>query len=566
MAAGRLLLRLAGPAGDPRAARAGLLPVAAALLLAGLPLALLAIEAIAAIPGTAGVSHARVAEAALNTIVTAIISTTIALALGGGLALLVALTDMPGRRALSGLALLPMLIPSQIAALAWGRLFDPAGPVAGWVGLTSFGAHPLEGAAGVWLVMGLEHSPIGFLAVIGAATRIPAEPAEAARIAGAGPAAALAVAARPLIRPALAAAAALGLISAAGNFGVPALLGIPGAYPVMATLIYQQMSGFGPAGLGDVARLAALLGLGTLILLHLSSRAAGRAARVADSGRIIGRLPLRRGRRLLSVLVWAPMLAISLGPLLALIAASLVPAPGVPLTATTASLDGFRMMLDPRHGALGAMATSAVLASLAAMASVLIAVPIGLFAARGGRAARLGAGAFDLALAMPGTVFAIAIILMLLPPLPVLDISLYGTPFILLAAYLGRFPALVLAPVMAAAGRLDPAPEQAARLAGAGVARRILAGAWPALAGPAAGGALLVLLTAFNELTLSALLWSRGAETIGVAIYARQAEGDTAAAAALALASLVASLTLALAGLRLLARLPGLNAAFGDQR
>ena len=119
---------------------------------------------------------------------------------------------------------------------------------------------------------------------------------------------------------------------------------------------------------------------------------------------------------------------------------------------------------------------------------------------------------------------------------------------------------------MAAAGRLDPAPEQAARLAGAGVARRILAGAWPALAGPAAGGALLVLLTAFNELTLSALLWSRGAETIGVAIYARQAEGDTAAAAALALASLVASLALALAGLRLLARLPGLNAVFGDQR
>ncbi|WP_372003748.1 ABC transporter permease subunit [Tistrella mobilis] len=559
------LAEAGGPPGDPRAGRAGLPAVAAALLLAGLPLGFLAVEAVAGGLGLGLLGDGRVLQAGLNTLVTAIASTAIALALGGGAALLAGLTDLPGRRAFAALALLPMLIPSQIAALAWGRAFDPAGPLARASGLGGFGPNPLESAWGVWLVMGVEHMPIAFLAVIGAVTRIPAEPAEAARVAGAGPSAALAVAARPLVAPALAAATALSLVSAAGNFGVPALLGIPGDYPVLATLIYQRLSGFGPAALGEAAALAGLLGLGTLGLLRLQSLMAGRAARVADGGRLVPRLPLGARRRQLAIPAWMLMIALSLLPLTALIAASLVPAPGVPLTPATASLDGYRAALDLRHGAGGALLTSAWLALVTALIAMAVALPLGLLAARGAPGARLAAGGFDLALALPGTVFAIGVILAFLPPLPGIGLTLYGTPAILLAAYLGRFPGLVLAPVRAAAERLDPAPEQAARLAGAGFLARIRVGAWPALAGPAAGGGLLVLLTAFNELTLSALLWSRGAETVGVAIYARQAEGDSAGAAALSVIALAAALGLAGLAFRMIARLPGLESAFGDR-
>lgn len=559
------LAEAGGPPGDPRAGRAGLPAVAAALLLAGLPLGFIAIEAVAGGLGLGLLGDGRVLQAGLNTLVTALASTVAALVLGGGAALLAGLTDLPGRRGFAALALLPMLIPSQVAALAWGRAFDPAGPLARVLGLGGFGPNPLESAWGVWLVMGVEHMPIAFLAVIGAVTRIPAEPAEAARVAGAGPSAALAVAARPLVAPALAAAAALSLVSAAGNFGVPALLGIPGDYPVLSTLIYQRLSGFGPAALGEAAALAGLLGLGTLGLLRLQSQMAGRAARVADGGRLVPRLTLGRRRRQIAGAAWMLMIALSLLPLAALVAASLVPAPGVPLTAATASLDGYRAALDLRHGAGGAVITSAWLALVTALVSVAVALPLGLLAARGAPAARLAAGGFDLALALPGTVFAIGVILAFLPPLPGIGLTLYGTPAILLAAYLGRFPGLVLAPVRAAAERLDPAPEQAARLAGAGFPARIRVGAWPALAGPAAGGALLVLLTAFNELTLSALLWSRGAETVGVAIYARQAEGDSAGAAALSVVALAAALGLAGLAFRMIARLPGLESAFGDR-
>ena len=39
------------------------------------------------------------------------------------------------------------------------------------------------------------------------------------------------------------------------------------------------------------------------------------------------------------------------------------------------------------------------------------------------------------------------------------------------------------------------------------------------MAPSAAAGALLIFMTAFNELTVSVLLWSTGHETLGVAVF-----------------------------------------------
>ena len=54
-------------------------------------------------------------------------------------------------------------------------------------------------------------------------------------------------------------------------------------------------------------------------------------------------------------------------------------------------------------------------------------------------------------------------------------------------------------------------------------------------------------MTAFNELTVSALLWSTGTETLGVAVFFLHYEGNSPAAAALAAVSV--AVTLGLAGL-----------------
>ncbi len=57
------------------------------------------------------------------------------------------------------------------------------------------------------------------------------------------------------------------------------------------------------------------------------------------------------------------------------------------------------------------------------------------------------------------------------------------------------------------------------QLAGADFSQRLRHIVLPLLAPAAFAGALLVFLTAVNELTVSALLWSAGKETLGVVIF-----------------------------------------------
>ena len=79
--------------------------------------------------------------------------------------------------------------------------------------------------------------------------------------------------------------------------------------------------------------------------------------------------------------------------------------------------------------------------------------------------------------------------------------------------------------------------------------RRIRTIILPLVAPAAAAGALLIFLTAFNELTVSALLWSSGAETLGVVLFSFQQGGDSTYAAALATLTVVVSIALMLSTL-----------------
>ncbi len=130
-------------------------------------------------------------------------------------------------------------------------------------------------------------------------------------------------------------------------------------------------------------------------------------------------------------------------------------------------------------------------------------------------------------------VTAVAFILVFAAPIPVLGISIYGTIWIILIAYFSHFFAVSLKPVVSAFKQMDPSLEEAARLAGAGFMRRLKDITVP-LVGPAAGASvILVFLIACNELTVSALLWSAGTQTLGVVIYNLDDSGSFNLASAL---------------------------------
>jgi len=158
--------------------------------------------------------------------------------------------------------------------------------------------------------------------------------------------------------------------------------------------------------------------------------------------------------------------------------------------------------------------------------------------------------------AVPGVVLAIAAILLFLKPLPVLGVSLYNTLWIILFCYLARFLVLGLRPVIAGYRQLDRTLEEASQIAGARLLRRLRTVVLPLIAPAATAGALLIFLTAFNELTVSALLWSSGSETLGVVFFSFQQGGDATYAAALGVLTVGVSIALMYSTLLMADRLP----------
>ena len=183
---------------------------------------------------------------------------------------------------------------------------------------------------------------------------------------------------------------------------------------------------------------------------------------------------------------------------------------------------------------------------MTAVVSAVVAVPLAYLSTL--RKSNLAGGLdllADMPYAVPGTVLAIAVILVFLPPLPLVEVSLYGTIGIILVAYLGRFLALALRPTMAGMELVNKNLDEAAQVAGAGILRRLRAVILPVVAPSVAAGALLIFMTAFNELTVSALLWSTGRETLGVVVFFLHYEGNSPAAAAVATISIAVTLMLA---------------------
>ncbi|MFB9794831.1 ABC transporter permease [Shinella granuli] len=484
-----------------------------------------------------------------HTIEVSVLSVIVSVILGTGIALAIVLTDVRAKALATFTLMLPMLIPPQITALAWVELMAPSSALMSLFGLAAEPGttNPLYSREGIILVMGIEHAPLVYLAIRAGLNSVPSDLVESARLAGAAPGRVLWSIILPLMVPAILAGITLSFISSIANFGTPAVLGIPGRYPVLTTLIYQRLQGFGASALGETAALSLILAVLAIIGLAIRAWLAGRMASKTDmsSARFQG-FSLGVWRMPVSTILWSLLMVISILPLVALFSASISKAIGVPLDFVTATLDHYRLVLSS-EAVVRAFSNSFMLAIITSVASISIALPIAYFAAVRQRPfARALEMIADLPYAVPGTVVAIGVILVLLRPLPLIQVSLYGTMGILVFAYLARFLSLGLRPVIAGAELLDKAIDEAGQMAGAHVFRRIRSIILPVLAPAAAAGALLIFMAAFNELTVSALLWSSGNETIGVSIFMFHYEGNSPAANALACLALAVTIGLAL--------------------
>lgn len=511
-------------------------------------------------PALAVLSSGSTWRAAANSLLVSVGGMVVSVALGTIFAVLVALTDIRGKAALVFCFLMPLMIPPQVTALSWVQLFGPASPLLDALGMAPPPGtpHPMYSPGGIVLLLGIQHAPLVFLTLRAGLRAMPRELVEAARAGGAGAQRVLADIVLPLAGPALIAGAALAFVSAIGNFGIPALLGIPIGFSTLPTLVYQRLAGFGPSVISDVAVLSILTGLlafgGFALQSWMTTRHDTRIAGLASrplSWRLGGWRPA------VELAAWTVIAMILVVPLLALVATSLVRAYGVTLTLESATLGNFVEVLVNQAGTVRAFRNSTLLALGAAVVLMVVAVPLAYFVAwRRSRPFRALEMAAELPYALPGVVLSIACILVFLRPLPLVGVSLYGTVWIILVAYCARFLTLALRPAIGGYLQLDRGLEEAAQMTGAGFLFRLRTILLPLIAPAAAAGGLLVFMTAFNEITVSALLWSSGAETLGVTIFNLDDGGFTVLAAAVAVITVVVIVVLMLLASLAARRLP----------
>ncbi len=489
-----------------------------------------------------------------NSLESSLISAALATIVGLVLALIIGLTNIRFKGVFVFLILLPMMIPPHVTALSWIQALGPASPVLQAFGLApeAGATHPIYSRSGIIAVLTIQHAPLVFLIVRAALRSFPRELSDAARACGASSFLLLRRITIPLLAPTLLAGFALAFIAALGNFGVNALLGIPARYPTLPVLIWRRLAGFGPDILPNVAVLSIVMALIVIAALTIQFVLLKRL-RVGLVGppQVPLAIALSRSRPLFEFALAAYIAITLLLPTASLVATALVPTYGVPLRLETITFANFGEILFRQTVTLRAFLNSLLTAGLAAILIAAVSVGLGYFLsnARAGarRVAALGAGQAEIAYAIPGLVISIAFILAFIRPLPIIGISIYGTLWIILFAYVAAFLAIGLKPVTAAYAQLDDSLDDAARVSGAPFGIRIRRIHAPLVAPAAASGALLVFLTAYNEVTVSALLWSTGSETIGTVIFNYEDGGYTTLAAAMSTVTVVATSLMMLA-------------------
>lgn len=499
-------------------------------------------------------ADARTWDAVSHTIVAAGASTAIAVLLGVTLAWLCAYTDLRGKGAIHLLALLPLLIPSYVMTLAWTQMAGPQGVwnrAASWLAGTPMEVWNVYGLDGIVVVMGLTHYPLVYMLTLSVLYRVPKELEWAARSSGARAGDVFLKVTLPLALPGIASGGLLAFISGLDNFGIPAFLGIPENISVLSTLIYEQVTGFGPSAFSRAAVLSILLGVialagtGLQWLLLRKSRVDQTSA--ADKS---VRVPLGARRWAVEAAVWLFLVVTSVLPLLSMAQTAFLQAYGLPFVWDNVTGKHFAFVLFDHASTRAAIVNSLMLAGL----SGLVCLVAGTWFAqwrlqRPLLAAKAMEGAVSLPYALPGMVLGLAMILTWIQPLPGWQPGLYGTVWLILIAYVVRFFILQVKSSTVSIMQVGREVEEAAKINGARSWtrwRRILL---PLYAPGMLTGLFLVFLTAFTELTISSLLWSSGSETIGVVIFSFEQAGSTTLSTALSTLIVAAILSaLALGG------------------
>lgn len=435
--------------------------------------------------------------------------------------------------------LLPVMAPPYLLALAYVLVFQPRG-------LFDTFIFPLPEDLrkvffsywGVVIVMSLTNFGTVALLVEAALQGISTRFEDAARCLSMPPLAVFRRITLPLLVPALANSGVLTFVDTLSNFGVAAILGPRSDLLLLPAVIYDMLTTW-PVDVPLAAALSSLLAITSIALVTIARFCV--AAKVLTNGR----LPVNHYASLnfwQHASVWIYFAGI-------FVASSLIPTFTIFLMSIVDDWNGVRPTFTFQHyvtlfgansSGLEALATSLLLSTGAATACVVIGGIVAYALARyGGLAAHILDHLSVLPRVIPNLVIAVALILAWNASW--LPFRIYGTPLILLLAYIAIYQAVGLRFADAAMQQLSIRLEQAAACLGMPRPMIIIRIVLPMLAPSLFVAWVTISIMCLRDWVASIMLLPPDMQTVGSYIFSQFEQGDFSLAMAMAFCAVVLS-------------------------
>lgn len=475
-----------------------------------------------------------------NTAVFAIGCMVCALLVGGVLAWLVERTDLPFKGPARVMIALPMVLPPFLLAMGWALLASPRNGSLNALLKSLLGLEqaPLDiyTLGGMVFVETLALVPSVYLILAGAFRNMDPALEEAAMTCGARWPRMVTRIFIPMLAPALLAAAAYLLIVGALVFDVPGTLGMPvGLFVVSSRIVYlaTDQSG-GISAYGQIAAIGVTFLVLLLALAWSYRRLTAQANRfVTVTGKGFRPRQLRLGLLRIPALILVGLyfvLAV-LAPLALLLWTSLTPylapiswdmLPKLGWQQHLALLDNIRM---------GQAAwTSLWVSVLSATGVTLLSLLVAWTVLRGkGRGRQLIDTLAFMPLAIPGTMIGMALVYVYLT---LSAVPVYGTPWILVIAYVTVYLSFTSRAASATLIQLHPELEEAARTSGATTAYAVRRIVLPLMLPALVGAWIWVVAHVMRELSTALLLQGDNNATAAVQLWSYWSGGEPNKAAA----------------------------------
>lgn len=445
----------------------------------------------------------------------------------------VARVEMPFKKLILSLGILPIITPAFVGAFSWVILLGKQGVVRYMVNkvleLVGLSLPPIYGLFGIIFTMTLTYLPFVFLLSHGAFKSANPLLEESAMIMGASQSRILRTITMPLILPSLGAASILVFIRAIGNFGIPAVLG--GQQYVLPTLIYFRVNGFWD--LNGASAIAILSVIIVVIALTIQKKVVSareyETISTASSEHKLHRHPFIKA---IAIIYCSLVLLISLAPQITIITMSFF-RQWIGFLPAGFTLENYKII--PQI-ASKAIKNSLFLATSASLLTALIGTLVAYITER--RRPK-GAILIDFTVMTPFVLPGIVVSVALLSAFSSGPINISGTFLILMISFVVRRTPYVFRSVAASLTQLDEALEESSTISGASWYYTFRKVTFPLILPGIIAGSILTFATLLQELSTSILLYSAKTQTLPIQIYNAVADGNFGVASSLSVLLLV---------------------------